>query len=152
MLSSGCTARQSQDEYEQRLDHAMTVREEVSAKLAAREYATPAQYDAASAKVADASDELDADAPPRKFEDAHDRMVDGMEGLSALLQRLGRCEALAKASDQDRRACRQSIGQDVYDTIRNDFAEADTIYGQEGISVPDSGDGDGQDPGGGDTL
>jgi hypothetical protein len=155
---SGCTARQSQDEYEQRLERAVAVRDDVSARMNAHELETSADYDAASRRVGSALDELDADAPPRDLEDAHDRMVDGLDGLAALLQRLGRCEALAKASEQDRRACRQSIGQDTYDTIRNDFVEANTIYRQEGVSLPglgsggDAGPGEATDPEGGDEL
>jgi hypothetical protein len=81
-----------------------------------------------------------------------------MEGLVTLLDRLGRCEALARASEQDRRACRQSIGQDVFDTIRNDFTEANTIYRQEGLSLSGQGgeseaeDSLDDDPEGGDEL
>ena len=159
-LAVGCTPRQSQDQYEQRLDNALTVRSEVSAALDSNQYRDAAAYDQAVVKVNAALDELDADPPPRNLVDAHERMVEGMEGLAILLDRLGRCEALLKASAQDRRACRQAIGQDVFDTIRNDFTEANTIYRQEGLSLPGLGGGDvdegddtlGEDPEGGDSL
>ena len=56
------------------------------------------------------------------------------------------------------KACRQSIGQDVYDAIRNDFDEANTIYREEGLALPglggdeDAEDSLGEDPEGGDEL
>ena len=148
LLASGCTARQSQDQYEERLDRSLQVRQDVSTKLEQRSYADAQAYEVASNEVLAALDELDADPPPRNLESAHDTMVSGMEGLATLLDRLGRCEALATASQQDRRACRQSIGQDVYDEIRNDFAEANTIYREEGLSLS----GLGGEEGAGDSL
>ncbi|MCB0877809.1 MAG: hypothetical protein KDC46_02360 [Thermoleophilia bacterium] len=147
---AGCTPRQSQDQYEERLGNALAVRDSVSSELSGNQLTDAKAYDEAAAKVSAALDELDADPPPSNVKDAHERMVSGMEGLSVLLKRLGRCEALATASAQDRRACRQSIGQDVYDTIRNDFTEANTIYRQEGLSLAGLGSGD--ETGGGDSL
>jgi hypothetical protein len=156
---TACTARQSQDQYEERLDQAVATRTTVSGQLAGDDLADADAYAAAAAEVERAVDELDADAPPRNLQDAHERMVAGMQGLGVLLERLGRCEALARADEQDRRACRQAIGQDAYDTIRNDFDEANTIYRQEGVSVAGIGGDDdagddtlGEDPGGGDAL
>ncbi len=159
-LVAGCTPRQSQDQYESRLDYALKVRADVANALDSNAYKDAAAYDEAAQKVNSALEELDADPPPRNLQGAHERMVDGMEGLAILLGKLGRCEALERASAQDRRACRQSIGQDVYDTIRNDFTEANTIYRQEGLSLPGLGGGDvkegadtlGEDPEGGDSL
>lgn len=159
LAAAGCTPRQSQDQYEERLAHALEIREQVSTQLAQRELDSAAAYDEAALQVNAALDELDADPPPRDLQAAHDRMLEGMEGLAILLDKLGRCEALAQASAQDRRACRQSIGQDVYDSIRNDFTEANTIYRQEGLSLPGLGGEDeaqqdslGQEPEGGDAL
>lgn len=158
LLLAGCTPRQSESQYQERVDQAAKVQLEVSAQLDARQLDDAVAYDAAAKRVAGSLEELDADPPPRNLEGAHERMVAGMEGLRALLDRMGRCEALAAASEQDRRACRQSIGQDVFDTIRNDFAEANTIYRQEGMSLPGQGgdseakDSLGEDPEGGDEL
>lgn len=159
LVLGGCTARQSQDQYEGRLEQALKVRQETSQKLEQRAFADAAAYELASQDVLAALDELDADPPPRNLEHAHQSMISGLEGLSALLDKLGRCEALLQASAQDRRACRQSISQDVYDTIRNDFAEANTIYREEGLALPglgsDEGAGDSlgeEDPEGGDEL
>lgn len=158
LVLGGCTARQSQDQYEERLDQALTVRQGVAQQLDQHSYGDAQAYDAASQEVLSSLDELDADPPPRNLQDAHESMVSGMEGLATLLDRLGRCEELADASSQDRRACRQSIGQDVYDAIRNDFDEANTIYREEGLALPglggDEGAGDslGEDPEGGDEL
>lgn len=157
-FATGCTARQSQDQYEGRLEQALQVRTDVSEKLQQRAFADANAYDIASQEVLSSLDELDADPPPKNLQAAHESMVSGMEGLATLLDRLGRCEALAKASDQDRRACRQSIGQDVYDAIRNDFAEANTIYREEGLSLAGLGGEDaaeddlGAEPEGGDEL
>ncbi len=157
-MLGGCTARQSQDQYEGRLEQALEVRHDVAQKLDQRAYANAAAYQVASQSVMTSLDELDADPPPRNLQEAHESMVSGMEGLSTLLAKLGRCEALAQASEQDRRACRQSIGQDVYDAIRNDFDEANTIYRKEGLSLPGLGgdenaeDSLGEDPEGGDEL
>ncbi len=154
----GCTARQSQDQYEGRLEHALQVRADTAQKLEQHGFADAAAYDLAAQDVVAALDELDADPPPRNLVDAHESMVSGLEGLAALLDRLGRCESLAQASAQDRRACRQSISQDVYDAIRNDFAEANTIYREEGLALPglggdeDAEDSLGEDPEGGDEL
>lgn len=139
LVASGCTARQSQEQYEERVIQALEVEREVGGQMDARQLNDAAAYDAAAARVAHSLDELDADPPPRNMRAAHDRMVEGMEGLHALLGRLGRCEALATASAQDRRACLQSIEQDVFDTIRNDFTEANTIYRQEGLALPGQG-------------
>lgn len=159
LVAVGCTPRQSQDQYEERLEHAIAVRQGISVRLAQRELDSAASYQQAAMEVNAALDELDADPPPSDLQAAHDRMVEGMEGLAILLDKLGRCEALAQASAQDRRACRQSIGQDVYDTIRNDFTEANTIYRQEGLSLPGLGGEDeaqqdslGEEPDGGDAL
>lgn len=158
LVLGGCTARQSQDQYETRLEQALKTREDTAQMLEKRGFADAAAYDLAAQDVIAALDELDADAPPRNLEGAHESMVSGLEGLSALLDRLGRCEALAAASAQDRRACRQSISQDVYDAIRNDFAEANTIYLEEGLALPGLGGKDGaedslgEDPEGGDEL
>lgn len=158
LLLGGCTARQSQDQYESRLEQALSIREDVSTKLDERGYADAPAYDIAAQQVLSSVEELDADPPPRNLQHAHESMVSGMEGLAALLDRLGRCEALARASDQDRRACRQSIDQDVFDAIRNDFDEANTIYREEGLSLPglggdeDAEDSLGEDPEGGDEL
>jgi hypothetical protein len=160
-VAAGCTARQSQEQYEERLDGALGTRDEVSGMLSGGGERTPEAFDAASDKVSIALDELDADPPPGNLQPAHDRMVEAMEALAVLLDRLGRCEALTAASEQDARACRQSIGQDVYDDIRNDFNEANTIYRQEGLSLArlggeeDGGGADdslGEEPAGGDEL
>jgi hypothetical protein len=147
-IATACTARQSQAQYEERLERALDARDETSDMLSGGGERTPETFDAASDKVSSALDELDADPPPRNLQPAHDRMVEAMEALAILLDRLGRCEALKRASDQDARACRQSIGQDVYDDIRNDFNEANTIYRQEGLSLARLGGG--EDGGGAD--
>lgn len=158
LLAVGCTARQSRDQYEERLSGALETRTRVTAQLDARQLDTPEKYDAAAQEVNVALEELDADPPPRDVQAAHESMLEGMEGLAALLDRLGRCEALGAASEQDRRACRQAIGQPVYDDIRNDFSEANTIYLEEGFSLPGLGgeegaeDSLGEDPEGGDEL
>ncbi|MCW2925032.1 MAG: hypothetical protein JWM98_2436 [Thermoleophilia bacterium] len=154
LLVGGCTPRQSRDQYEERLGGALAARTEVTGQLDGKELHTAADYDAAAKKVTNALDDLESDPPPGDVENAHERMVSGMEGLAALLSRLGRCESLGEHSAQDARACRQSIGQDVYDEIRNDFGEANTIYRQEGFSLPGLGsDGDTSGGnGGGDSL
>jgi hypothetical protein len=138
---AGCTPRQSRDQYQDNLSAAIEVRTTVSAALTNHTYTTAAAYDQASDQVTSTIGQLDADKPPRGLGDAHQRMLDGLDGLQALLSRLGRCEALTTASRQDSQACKQSITQDVYDEIRNDFTEADTIYRQEGLSLPGLGDG-----------
>lgn len=157
-----CTARQSTDQYEARLTHAQDVQSDVARALQAGEYEDEDAYLAASERVGEALVELDSDAPPGNVQAAHDRMVEAMDGLAILLDRLARCERRIEASEQDRRACHQAIGQDVYDEIRNDFDEANTIYGQEGLptiggegeddtadQLPEGSDQLGEDPGGG---
>ena len=150
----GCAARQSDGQYQERLEQALAIRIEVTNRLEREEFDDRAAYEAAAEQVRTALDELDADPPPRGIQQGHERMIAALEGLSTLLVRLGRCEALGERSEQDGRACRQSIGQDVYDEIRNDFGEADTIYREEGFTLPGLGggtdEGDGAD--GGDTL
>ena len=158
VLGWGCTPRQSDAQYEERLDRALKARTAVTAQLDGGSLRTPEQYDAASRQMTEALDGLDADPPPRNAAAAHASMIAGMEGLAVLLGKMGRCAALAKASDQDRRACRQSIEQSVYDDIRNDFSEANTIYRAEGYSLSglgsddEAGDSLGEDPEGGDEL
>lgn len=158
LIATGCTARQSRQQYEERLEQALDVRTQVTRKLEAGELQSPQDYQQESERVQSAVEQLDADPPPRDAEHAHESMVSGMEGLAVLLSRLGRCEALGSASEQDRRVCRQSIEQQVYDDIRNDFTEANTIYREEGFSLPGlgaqegTGDSLGQDPEGGDEL
>ena len=148
---AGCTPRQSTEQYEERLEQAIAVRTVAISQLDDGSLTTPAQFDELANKVVASIDELDADAPPRKLQTAHERMLDGLDGLAALISRLGRCVGLSEHSQQDARACRQSIGQEVYDEIRNDFGEADTIYREEGLSLPGlAGDGDKAD--GGDQL
>lgn len=140
-VSSGCAPRQSRDQYQDRLTGAVSTRLSVSDALSKQAYTTKEQYEAAAQRVATAKHQLDTDQPPRGLSDAHQSMLDGLEGLQALLSRLGRCAALADHAEQDARACRQSISQGVYDEIRNDFTEADTIYRHEGFSLPTTGDG-----------
>lgn len=151
LLASGCTARQSRDQYESRLAAALETRTSVTNQLDRRSLASAAAYDQASEQVQSAAAELDADAPPKDVQHAHDRMMQGLDGLAALLDRRGRCERLAATAEQDARACRKSISQDVYDEIRNDFGEADTIYREEGFALPGMGGGEDQQ-GGGDQL
>ena len=146
LLCTGCTPRQSKDQYQERLSNAVAVRNDVSNGLTRHQYSSGAEYTQAMKRVVDASDELSSDQPPRGLGDAHEQMVAGMEGLQVLLSRLGRCADLESTSHQDARACRQSISQDVYDEIRNDFEEADTIYRQDGLSLPQDG-GDGRSAG-----
>lgn len=136
---TGCTARQSRDQYEERLAQAVAVRQEVSSQLDDGTLKEPAQFEAAASKVQSSLEDLDADPAPRGLDAAHDSMISALDGLGALLGRLGRCARLSDTSEQDARACRQSISQDVYDQIRNDFREADTIYREEGLSVPGLG-------------
>lgn len=159
LLASGCTARASQEQYEERLERALQVRDEVLGQLDQRELVGEQQYDDAAAKLRSARQQLDEDAPPKPLEPAHEVLLDALSGLERLLDRLGRCEADPKATEQQLVACRQEIGQDAYDTIRNDFAEANTIYRQEGLSLAGlGGDGSqgevniGEGPEGGDEL
>jgi hypothetical protein len=158
LVLAGCTARQSRDQYEERLDQALKARADVTTRLDGQQLNSAEDYKAASKQITAAMDELDADPPPKDVEAAHDSMLRGMDGLATLLSRLGRCEALGSVSEQDRRACRKAIDQTVYDEIRNDFHEANTIYLEEGFSSPelggdeDAGDSTGEDPEGGDTL
>lgn len=157
LVLAGCTARQSRDQYEERLDQALKARAEVTSQLDGQQLKSAEDYKAAAARVTAAMDALDADPPPRDVEAAHDSMLRGMDGLATLLSRLGRCEALGSVSEQDRRACRAAIDQTVYDEIRNDFREANTIYLEEGFSAPELGgeskdDSSGEDPEGGDEL
>ena len=153
-LLAGCQARQSDDQYADRLEQAVAARSEAIAALDGKKLVKRADYDAAAAQLDSAIGELDADPPPRSVQDAHERMLGAMEGLSTLLGRLGRCDELGTRSQQDGRACRASIDQDVYDGIRNDFGEADTIYRAEGFSPPGLGGGEdgGGGASGGDTL
>lgn len=156
LLLTSCTARQSRDQYEQRLSAAAAVRVEVSRAFNAGQLHGRTQHEAAAERVERALRDLDADPPPRSAQDAHDAMVRGMQGLAALLRRVAECEALA--AQQQRARCRDQIPPDVFDEIRNDFAEANTIYRQEGFSLPGldgeeaAGDGRGADPAGGDEL
>lgn len=165
VVLAGCQARQSQEQYEERLGAVALVRAEVVEGLERGKYADAEAYERASERVSAAIEQLDVDPPPRALRTAHDRMIGGMGGLAILLDRLARCEERAEASQQDRRACRQSIGQEAYDAIRNDFEEANTIYREEGVPIDGDegaggggfgGDGGGdsldEDPEGGDAL
>lgn len=160
LVLAGCTARQSREQYEERLEHALKTREGVVQALDSKEIDSADEYKEASTQVVAAMDELDADPPPSDVAAAHDSMIRAMDGLATLLDRLGRCEALGAVSEQDRRVCRKSIDQGVYDEIRNDFHEANTIYLAEGFSLPGLGGEDGaggddslgEDPEGGDEL
>ena len=160
LVLAGCTGRQSREQYEERLDNALKVRTEVVASLDAKELDSSAEYKDASTRIIAALDELDADPPPKDVTAAHDSMLRAMDGLATLLDRLARCEKLGEVSEQDRRVCRTSIDQGVYDEIRNDFHEANTIYLEEGFSLPGLGgeegaggdDSLGEDPEGGDEL
>jgi hypothetical protein len=155
LLAVGCAPRQDPSEYEDRLDKALTVRNTAVEQLDGSKLQDEAQYRTLRDQVQGALDELDSEPPPKDYSKGHELMVDGLDGLAVLLGKLGRCEALNKSSLQDARACRQSIGQDVFDTLRNNFAESDAIYRQEGLSLPAlGGDEDDQTDtgGGGDVL
>lgn len=152
---AGCAARQSKEQYQERLEAAGKVRQQVSVRVNGDQLSSEGDYAEAARSLREAADELDSDRPPRNVEPAHDAMVQGLEGLADLLELLAACEG---RSDQERRACRQDISQEVFDEVRNDFGEANTIYRQEGFSLPGAGDGNGADDGpgvdpeGGDEL
>ena len=153
VLASGCTARQGDEEYADRLGRALTVRNEVVQQLDGDKLGDERGYREAASRVRGALEELDADAPPKRYDRAHEVLVGALDGLSVLLGKLGRCEALEKTARQDARACRQAIGQDVFDTLRDDFRESDAIYRTEGLSLPQLGGEDEQSgSGGGDVL
>ncbi|MCW2927711.1 MAG: hypothetical protein JWM86_1679 [Thermoleophilia bacterium] len=160
VVGSGCTARQSREQYDERLAMAAKVRDEVTEGLDSERIHTEPQLREAAAKLDAAVDELDADPPPRAAQAAHERMVAGLEGMSALVLQLGRCASLESAARDEARACRRAIEPSVYDDIRNDFDEANTIYREKGFTLPgtggeggDSGTGpSGEDPTGGDEL
>ena len=158
LVLGGCTARQSQDQYEERLEQALVVRQGVSEQLDQDSLDDPEAFDFAGREVRGALDDLDADPPPRNLQGAHDRMVEGLEGMVVLLDRMGQCHGAAQASAGDRRVCRQAIRQDFFDEIRNDFDEANTIYQAEGLALPGLGGDEGAggspggDPEGGDEL
>lgn len=158
-LLAGCTARQSHEQYEKDLGAALSARSQVIRQIDAGSLETAAQYEEAARTVNEALERFDAEPPPKDVQQAHEQMVAGLEGLAALADRLGRCERLAKdTSERDARACRQAIGQSVYDEIRNDFGEANTIYLEEGFSLPglgaedEAGDSLDGNPEGGDEL
>jgi hypothetical protein len=152
VIAAGCTARQSREQYEERLASATDVRIQITKALTSNQFTTQEQYTEAAASVADALAALDADAPPQAVAAGHERMVEALEALEILLTRRGRCAALERVSAQDARACRMSIEQSVYDEIRNNFGEADTIYREEGYSLTGIPDGDGGTSDGGDEL
>lgn len=152
-VAVGCTARQGEEEYADRLGLALTARNDVVQQLDGGQLDDERALRGAASRVRGALEELDADAPPKRYESAHELMVGALDGLSVLLGKLARCEALEETSRQDGRACRQAIGQDVFDSLRNDFRESDAIYRTEGLSLPQLGGGD-EEPGsgGGDVL
>lgn len=146
-IAGGCTQRQSQDQYEERLQDAVEARDQAVDQVTYGKLTDDTQYAEAIKRVRHASDELDADAPPKQLEAGHERMVAGMAGLARLLELLQRCDA--HDTSEARLQCRSDIEPDVYDTIRNDFEEANTIYRQEGLSIADSGTSIGQGGGAG---
>jgi hypothetical protein len=150
LTAPGCTARQSEAQYEERLAAALEVRTEAARGLEQSSYTTAAQWRGAADRVSDAAIELDADPPPRRAEAAHDRFLSGMEALAGLLSRRGRCAGLQLRQPKDAAACLRGIDQSAYDTVRNDFAEADSIYREIGFALP--GMGGGADDGSGDAL
>lgn len=152
---AGCAARQSKEQYQERLEAAGGVRQQVSVRVNGDQLSSQGDYEEAVRSLREAADELDSDLPPRNVQAAHDAMVQGLEGLADLLELLATCEG---RTDQERRACRQDISQEVFDEVRNDFDEANTIYREEGFSLPGAGSeegadsGPGADPEGGDEL
>lgn len=155
LLVTGCaTTRQSESEYTKRLDTALEARNGAIDQLDARKLEDEADYRSMQDRVQGALQDLDVEAPPKAYVKAHQIQVDALDGLAVLLGKLGRCEALEERALQDARACRQSIGQDVFDTLRNEFTESDAIYRQEGLSSPALGgeDDDQADSNGGDVL
>lgn len=148
---AGCTARQSRDQYEERLTAAIEVRTAATVGIEKDQFHTAAQWREAVDRVNAALDELDADPPPKDAVEAHERFIEGMENLSGLLGRYGRCAALEQRTPDDARLCRQKIDQSAFDSVRNDFAEADTIYRQIGYGLPGMA-GQEEAGGGGDDL
>ena len=155
LVLAGCSARQSKEQYEEHLADAMKVRTEVTSGLDAQQFESPAQFEEASKRIAAAREDLDEAPPPRNLQGAHDAMLRGMDGLADVLDQLGQCAAL---DTNQQASCRRAIDQSVYDEIRNDFDEANTIYQAEGISSvgdggdEETGDSPGEDPEGGDEL
>lgn len=156
LLAAGCTSRQPEGEYVDQLERALAARNDVIRQLDEGELGDASMYDAAADDITEAMDQLDVEPPPKRYEDAHELLVQALDGLAVLLGKLGRCERLAVDRPQDARACRQSIGQDVFDGLRNDFRESDAIYREEGLTMSQlafDGQGDaGSSSGKGDVL
>lgn len=155
LLVCGCTARQTEDEYSEHLERALTARNDAVDKLDANALPDQAAYKAAAKRLRDSVREVNGEPPPKQYQDAHDLLVDSLEDFAVLLGKLGRCKKFEIDAPQDARACNQSIGQEVFDELRNDMRESDAIYRQEGLALSqlsDDGTDDASSGGGGDVL
>lgn len=136
VLGAACTARQSDDQYGERLEVAIATREDVRSRVSSDALTSAADLRSAGRDLDEVADDLDVDPPPQAVEQGHERMLDGMEALRVLVQRLATCVSGGAPVGRTVRMCRNRIDQSVFDDIENDFAEADTIFAAEGFEVP----------------
>lgn len=137
-LLGGCTNRESSDAYEERIAKIYTLRTATISGLASASQTDVDQYAEAQRKISQAAEQLEAVDPPRDVQQAHDRYVEALYGLSKLLANLADCGRAESGGDDAARACRRKLSGERIDEVRNDFAEADTIYRHEGYKLPSS--------------
>lgn len=138
VAAGACAERQSEDQYQQNLTKLYAERQQVLRELPEQHDADVAFFADAQKRISTAASDLAAIQPPKHVQQAHDRHVEGLRGLSRLLGQLADCARLEQASPGGGRTCREQIDQADLDEVRNDLDEADTIYREQGFKLQEA--------------
>lgn len=132
-LATGCTQRESHDQYQETIAAAVDVRHDAFA--AAHDGGSARDLRDQAAATATQRSRLQQIHPPSDVQQAHDRYVEGLEQLHDVLNRLASCADMQEDDPSGATSCRAQISQQTLDEIDNDFSEADAIFTHAGYTV-----------------
>jgi hypothetical protein len=132
---AGCAERQSKEQYGENVKELYSLRTQQIAQLPTAATGDVQLYADSQEKLRVAANELDSIDPPKELQQAHDRHVEGLRGLSRVFGELADCARLEQREPQRSVECRHKIEREVLDEVENDLAEADTIYRHAGYEV-----------------
>lgn len=135
----GCAERQSEGQYEDTIKTMHTERTMILRQLTPERSRDLTWLSTSQGKVEGMGRDLEAIQPPAVIESAHDRHVEGLDGLARILSRLADCARLEKRERARGEECRGKINQLELDEVRNDLDEADTIYREHGLKLDQPG-------------
>jgi hypothetical protein len=135
MVGSGCAERQSKEQYGEQVEKLYVMRSQYVQNLSNTDSDDVSYYAKAQAKLRSAASDLESISPPKELEQAHDRHVEGLRGLSQVFGKLADCGRAEQRTPGAAAQCRRKIEQSDLDEVQNDLDEADAIYREAGYKV-----------------